>query len=219
MQRIRTFSHCVYREKSSTTGKLVEAMAKATSEFEPLQFDQTGTDEDGREYRYASLAAINKATKKALSNHGLWLHCDYGFDDSGVYAVAVLEHDSGEFVASTLPIPPYLSIHRQKAAMTLMRRAAVEGLLGLSAEVDDDAKCCAGEEPSAAEANPKWIENERLARQAIAEAKEPTKLDSVLEKVAIKVRKGHMDPDVIDALNELADARRSEITKEMEVAQ
>lgn len=218
MQRIRTFSHCVYREKSATTGKIVAAMAKATAEFEPLQFDQDGRDEDGREYRYASLAAINKATKKALSKHGLWLHCDYGFDDSGVYAVAVLEHDSGEFVASTLPIPPYSSIHRQKAAMTLMRRAAVEGLLGLSAEVDDDAQCCAGEEPASTEVNPKWLENERLARQAISEAGNPTKLDSVMEKVAIKVRKGHMDPDVVDALNELADARRSEITKEMEVA-
>ena len=103
MQRIAALnSRCVYREKSSITGDLVEAMAKATTEFAPLQFDQTGVDEDGREYRYASLAAINKATKKALADNGLWLHCDYGFDEGGIYAVVVLEHKTGQFVSSTL---------------------------------------------------------------------------------------------------------------------
>ena len=49
MERIRTLSHCVYREKSAHTGQLVAAMAKATAEFAPLHFDKTGKDEDGRE--------------------------------------------------------------------------------------------------------------------------------------------------------------------------
>lgn len=219
MERIRTLSHCVYREKSATTGKLVAAMAKATAEFKPLNFDSVGRDEDGREYRYASLTAINRATRPALSAHGLWLHTDYGFDESGLYAVAVLEHDSGEFVSSALPVHGYSTIRRRKAAMTLMRRAAIEGLLGLSAEADDDGEACGDEETGAEEAtvDPKWAENERLARMAIADAPTPAKVQAVIEKVVSKIEKGFMDPESLEVLKKLADERRSQISEPQEV--
>ena len=220
MERIRTLSRCVYREKSATTGKLVAAMAKATAEFLPLVYDQTGRDDDGREYKYASLTAINRATRPALSKYDVWLHTDYGFDESGVYAVAVLEHSSGEFVSSALPVPDYSSVRRRKAAMTLMRRAAVEGLLGLSAEGDDDAQCCAAEESmdESAASNPKWEENTLLAKQAIAEADTPEKLNGVINKVVAKIDKGFMSPSCLASLMELADARRSEMAAAQEVA-
>lgn len=220
MQKIQTLARCVYREKSSTTGQLVEAMSKATAEFLPLQYDQTGTDEDGRDYRYASLSAINRATKKALSDNGLWLHCDYGFDESGIYAVAVLEHTSGEFVASTLPIPPYVSIHRQKAAMTLMRRAAVEGLLGLSAEAEDDANCCQTEDAQAASPaiDPKFKAQIDMARQAILAADSEERIAEILSKVNDKIERGRMPAECRDELDALANTQRTSIAMYAEEA-
>ncbi len=213
MQRIAALnSRCVYREKSSITGDLVEAMAKATTEFAPLQFDQTGVDEDGREYRYASLAAINKATKKALADNGLWLHCDYGFDEAGIYAVVVLEHKTGQFVSSTLPVGNYASIHRQKAAMTLTRRAAIEGLLGLCAEADDDAQQCRPEDLAAEqEEDPKAAQRIEMALNAISIAPNEERLAEILDRVDQKIARGMMPAASKKVLDEAADVRRSEL--------
>lgn len=235
MQKIRIKSPCIYREKSATTGDLVGAMAQATAEFAPLQFDQTGVgfDADGREYeyRYASLAAINKATKPALSKHGLWLHCDYGFDEGGMFACVVLEHKTGEFVASTLPVPHYASIHQQKAAMTLMRRAAIEGLLGLSAEEDTDAQCCGDEaqdvreavaapqqESAPAESDPKWVKNEQMALLALADAADMDRISEIMGKVAHKIDRGQMAPGARERLEKAAFARQQEVKVAEEVA-
>lgn len=228
MQKIRVRQPCLYREKSATTGELVAAMAKATAEFLPLQFDQTGVgfDADGREYeyRYASLAAINKATKAALSKNDLWLHCDYGFDEEGVFACVVLEHKTGEFVASTLPVPQYGTIHQQKAAMTLMRRAAIEGLLGLSAEEDTDAQCCAGEQPAeatqpAAAVDPKWQQNEAMAFAAIESAEDDGRVAEIVAKVKQKIERGRMDPSALARVEEAASVRRRALLQMSEVLQ
>lgn len=216
MKHISTLSRCVYREKSATTGNLVEAMCKATAEFQPLSFDQEGIDEDGNTYRYASLTAINKATKKALSNNGLWLHTDYGFDETGIYAVCVLEHKTGEFVSSTLPIPNFASIHRRKAAQTQVRRALIEGILDLSAEQDTDAQCCQG--VHAEEENPKWAANLQMACAALAEAKNTARVEEIMAVVEEKIERGFMNPTSLEAMRKAADSRINELTPQMEVA-
>ena len=216
MKAMRTLSHCVYRDKSASTGQLVAAVCKATLEFQPLVYDETGPDEDGREYRYASLAAINRATKPALCKYELYLHTDYGFDEEGMYATAVLEHSTGEFIASFIRVPHYQSIHRKKAAMTLMRRAAIEGLLGLAAEHDSDGPPVESDEPLI-EVNPKWAENDLLACQAIAETATEEKVIEVWTRWRQKIERGFMNPGSLPRLNQLADARREELTKEMEV--
>lgn len=199
---------CVYREKSPTTGEITKAMAKASGQFWPLKLDSVGADEMGRQYRYASLTSINQSTKAALCANELWLHCDYGYDESGVFAVAVLEHSSGEFVTSTLPIPQYTSIHRQKAAMTLMRRAAVEALLGLAAETDTDGPPVeASAEPVAEDKTAAWEEQKRLAKDAIVAAANRPKVDSIVAKVRAKVDGGDMNPADLEELVTLAEKR------------
>lgn len=203
---------CVYREKSLTTGEITKAMSKATAEFQPLKLDSIGRDEDGREYRYASLAAINAATKPALSANGLWLHCDYGYDESGVYAVAVLEHDTGEFVASTLPIPQFSSIHKQKAAMTLMRRAAIEALLGLAAETDTDGPQMESSEPQVDEAKAKaWADMKRMARDAIASAANTKTVEAKVAKAREKCEAGELNPADLPELVACGERRIKEI--------
>lgn len=208
---VKPTHRCVYREKSPTTGEITKAMAKAVAEFLPLKLDSIGVDEVGRKYRYASLTAINAATKKALSDNGLWLHCDYGYSESGVFAVAVLEHNTGEFVTSTLPIPEYSSIHRQKAAMTLMRRAAIEALLGLSAEVDTDGPMMEAE-PQVDEAKAKaWSEMKRMATDAIAAAANAKTVEAKVAKAREKAEAGEMNPDDLAELVQFAERRIKEI--------
>jgi hypothetical protein len=203
---------CVYREKSSTTGEITKAMAKATAEFQPVKLDSVGRDEDGREYRYASLTAINAATKPALSANGLWLHCDYGYDDRGVFAVAVLEHDTGEFVTSTLPIPQFQSIHKSKAAMTLMRRAAIEALLGLAAEQDTDGPMPEADGPAVNQAQAAaWADMKRMATDAIAAAANVQAVEAKVAKAREKVEEGAMNPADLPALVTYAEKRIKEI--------
>lgn len=219
MKRLSTLSHCVYREKSQSTGQLVEAMCQASLEFQPLVYDETGYDEDGNEYRYASLNAINKATKPALCKYSLYLHTDYGFDEEGMYATAVLEHKSGEFIASFIRIKEYLSIHRQKAAMTLMRRAAVEGLLNLSAEPDTDARACAEEDrqqaqAAAVEIDPKAVRREEMARQAIEVADTPARVEEVMGKVRHMIEAGMMLGASMNVLEPVATARLNELSQQ-----
>jgi hypothetical protein len=203
---------CVYREKSPTTGEITKAMAKATAEFQPIKLDSVGRDEDGREYRYASLTAINAATKPALSTNGLWLHCDYGYDERGVYAVAVLEHDTGEFVTSTLPIPQYQSIHKQKAAMTLMRRAAIEALLGLAAETDTDGPMPEAGGPAVDTVKSlAWADMKRMAKDAIAAAANQKTVEAKVAKAKEKAEAGELNPADLPELVQCAEKRIKEI--------
>jgi hypothetical protein len=225
MKRMSTLSHCVYREKSQFTGQLVEAMCAASLEFLPLVYDEVGYDEDGNEYHYASLTAINKATKAALCKHGVYLHTDYGFDEEGMYATAVLEHKSGEFIGSFIRIKEYMSIHRQKAAMTLMRRTAVEGLLNISAEADDDAQCCASEDKhNAAVAevgpvvDPKAVKREEMARSAIEVADTPERVEEIMTKVIQMIDAGMMLGASMNVLKPVASARLKELNPQEVVA-
>lgn len=197
---------CVYRDKSRTTGEITKAMADASLEFLPINFDSIGRDEDGREYRYASLTAINKATKAALCKHGCWLHTDYGVDENGLYAVAVVDHVSGEYVSSLLPIPAYQSIHKKKAAMTLMRRTAIEGLLNISTESDTDGPPMEPE-AQAEDKTAAWEEQKRLAKDAIVAAANRPKVDSIVAKVRAKVDGGDMNPADLEELVTLAEKR------------
>lgn len=202
---------CVYREKSATTGEITKAMAKASAEFQPVKLDSIGRDEDGREYRYASLTAINAATKPALSTNGLWLHCDYGYDERGVYAVAVLEHDTGEFVTSTLPIPQYQSIHKQKAAMTLMRRAAIEALLGLAAETDTDGPLPSAEPAVDTVKSLAWADMKRMAKDAITAAANQKTVEAKVAKAREKAEAGELNPADLPELVQHAEKRIKEI--------
>lgn len=225
MKRMSTLSHCVYREKSQSTGQLVEAMCQASLEFLPLVYDEVGYDEDDNEYRYASLTAINKATKAALCRHGIFLHTDYGFDEGGMYATAVLDHTSGEFISSYIRVKEYMSIHRQKAAMTLMRRTAVEGLLNISAEADDDAACCASEDKhnaAIAEAgpvtDPKAVKREEMARSAIEAADTPERVEEIMTKVRQMIEAGMMLGASMNVLEPVATARVNELNQQEAVA-
>lgn len=199
---------CIYREKSASTSGLCKAMCEAALKFGPLHYDSIGLDETGRQYSYASLAAIKKSTSKALCEAGIWVHADYGFDDRGRYISVTIEKDD-EWVTSYLDIPDAHSLHKRKAAMTQLRRAAIEGLLDLAAEQDTDA---AGVEDTPAEVvedepNEAWVAMRQMAADAIAAAANKKAVESKVEKAKAKVEAGEMDPRDLPELVKLAEKR------------
>lgn len=218
---------CIYREKSATTALLSKAMCEASLKFQPIHFDSAGRDDDGREYRYASLAAIKKATSKALCEAGIWIHSEYGFDDRGRYICVTVEKDD-EWVASSLDIPQASTLRKRKAAMTQLRRAAIEALLDLSAEQDSDAEgvedatqAVAEDAPDTTAGNEKpsaWADMRRLASDAIVAAATAKTVESKIAKVKEKVEAGDMDPSDLADLERLAEVRIAEIEAAAEKA-
>jgi len=211
----------VYREKSPETAALCKAMCEASLKFGPLHFDSIGIDDAGREYSYASLAAIKKATSRPLAEAGIWMHADYGFHDSTRYISVTIEKDN-EWVTSYMDIPEATTLRKRKGNMTQLRRAAIEGLLDLAAEQDTDAR---GVEDTPAEVAAEvaefakeqleaWAGLKQMASDAIQAAANQKTVEAKIEKVRQKVEAGEMNPADLPELVQLAEKR----IKTLEVA-
>lgn len=203
----------IYREKSPTTAILAKAMCEASIKFLPLHYDSVGLDETGREYRYASLAAIKKATSRALAEAGVWVHADYGFDERGRYISVTLEKDD-EWVTSYLDIPEANTLHKRKAAMTQLRRAAIEGLLDLAAEQDTDAAGVEDSPSSPAVDEGKaalWADMKRMATDAILAASNQRTVEAKVGKAREKIEAGDMNPADLPELVQIAERRIKEL--------
>jgi hypothetical protein len=205
---------CIYREKSQTTAGLCKAMCEASLKFGPLHFDSIGIDDTGRQYSYASLTAIKRATAKALCEAGVWVHADYGFHDQARYISVTIERED-EWVTSYLDIPEASTLRKRKAAMTQLRRAAIEGLLDLAAEQDTDAKgvddtpadVAAEVTTFAKEQLEAWAGLKQMASDAIQAAANQKAVDAKIEKVRQKVEAGEMNPADLPELVKLAEQR------------
>lgn len=184
----------VYRERSASVKSLMEALAKAMSEFTPIVRDSEGeVIRNGRKtkYRYATLDSINRSTRMALLKHGVVPLQEYCVSDEGTTLVTSLNYGE-EFISSVLPIRQFDEQQRQKAHMSYMRRTAIEGLLCLFAE--DDADGAEEKAPEAAD-NKTWQTNDRLCREAIANATTPAEINEIRRKVSMKVESMEMNPD------------------------
>jgi hypothetical protein len=221
MELSRPMRLCVYREKSQSTKNLCEAMCQASLRFAPLHMDSTGRDEDGSEYRYASLNAIKKATSHALWESGVWTHAEYGFNDRGRFICVTIEKDD-EWVASYLDIPDSTSLRKRKGLMTQLRKAAIEGLLDLAAEQDTDAEVTddgpAGDPLALLNAAKGWADMKRMAKDAIAAAANEKTVQAKIAKVREKVEAGDMNPADLKELADFAEARIAEIQAAAEKA-
>lgn len=215
----------VYREKSHTTACLCKAMCEASLKFLPIHFDSTGKDDDGREYRYASLAAIKKATSRALWEAGVWVHGEYGFDEQrGRYICVTVEKDD-EWVASYLDIPQATTLRKRKGMMTQLRRIAIEGLLDLAAEQDsdadapdDDASEVAGDPLELLNAAKGWESMMQLATDAIKAAANAKTVEAKLSKAREKAQAGELNPKDLPVLEKLAAKRIKDLEAAAEKA-
>lgn len=123
--------------RSESIAKLIEALAKAQ-----LEFDTIRKETKAYNYKYADLAAVINATQPQLAKHGLVVTQE-PFTDAGMNAgvVSTLCHSSGEWMQHTLLLP----VTKRDAqgigsAITYARRYSYQAIVGVAAELDDDAK-------------------------------------------------------------------------------
>ena len=210
MPRIGNITVSVLREESSTTGALVEALCSAHPEFPPVSLDSEGR-RDGHSYRYASISAIRRAVMPALCRHGIWMHHVYGESEGGDCVVTMLRHKTGEYITSTLRIPHLADVQERKAAMTLLCRTAIEGLLSISAEEDTDAQNVAENSGVDAATQKKWKANMEIAEAAVALATDDATLTRYVNVAKQRVQSGAMPPDAVERIESLCQKRSTHL--------
>ena len=125
-------------------GPLVAALAKAQTEFATVTRDKTVTvqTKTGGSYKfsYAPLDTILAAVRAPLSKHGLVLV--QTLDDGAL--VTSLLHESGASISGRMALPGTTDIQGLGSAITYLRRYAIQAVLGIAAEEDDDGNHAAG---------------------------------------------------------------------------
>ena len=133
-------------------GEIAAALAKAQAAFPSITRDKTVTvrTKTGGEYRfaYAPLDSILSAVRKPLADNGLALVQLL----DGDALVTLLLHGSGQSISGRTPTPQIGEIQAFGSAITYLRRYAIQALLGIAAEEDDDGNRAAGNTAKTVEA-------------------------------------------------------------------
>jgi hypothetical protein len=125
-------------------GPLAAALAKAQMAFPPITRDKrvTVTTKSGGSYSftYAPLDSILAAVRAPLAANGLAV---VQVLDGGAL-VTFLIHESGASITGRVDLPPTADIQGLGSAITYLRRYALQAVLGIAAEEDDDGNRAAG---------------------------------------------------------------------------
>ena len=117
---------------------LHQALAKAQAEFKPIRFDSQAQLGGGRNYRYASIAAILDGVRPILNKHGILLSQEPSQTD-GVVSVTTRLSLGEQSISSTLSAPMSRGgFHELGSAITYLRRYGLASMLGVAAEEDED---------------------------------------------------------------------------------
>lgn len=117
---------------------LPQALAKAQAEFRPIRFDSQAQLGGGRNYRYASIAAILDGVRPILNKHGILLSQEPSQSD-GVVSVTTRLSLGEQSISSTLSAPMSRGgFHELGSAITYLRRYGLASMLGVAAEEDED---------------------------------------------------------------------------------
>ena len=119
--------------------KIYEALAKAQSEFEPVIFDRTNPHFKNK---YATLNALETATKPALTRNGLSILQLFRMMPEGdMLLITRLAHTSGEYIDSEYLVSRLGKSDQQiGSSITYGRRFCYGSILCISAEDDDDGE-------------------------------------------------------------------------------
>jgi len=117
-------------------GELIAALLKAQSEM-PEIFKDSEADAGKFSYKYASLPEIAKRIKPVLHANDLFIS-QTSFDGR---LVTTLWHKSGDSMVSEIEMPSPTSMPPQDwgKAHSYYRRYEINGMLGLTPDLDDDA--------------------------------------------------------------------------------
>jgi len=206
------------REQSATLGQLFKAWAAAKLEADwHAEIHKNATAQYGG---FVNMAGLIGATEKALAKHQLVVNQTFHFDSDSTPLLLVTEighGGSGEFIRSILPVPRGGKIQEQKSAITYMRRAGYEALLGLApadGKSDDDGDAANRAGGGGNPAADQWRRTELLAKQKIASASSPQELIALLERVQSRVDSGDLPPEAQARLELAATKRREQLTPE-----
>lgn len=210
MPQLGRLTLSVYREESQHTDELIDAFCQAQAAFLPVSLDKTGY-RNGQSYKYASIASIRRSTQTALAMHSLMCHHVYGHNDEGEFVVTVLRHKSGQFISSTLRIPERVDAQEAKAIKTLLCRTAIEGLLGIVTEDDDDGACAVEVDE---DQRRQWAMTWSVASMAIANAADVAAVDRYEATAKQRVVEGALSPDMVPEIERVCNERRDQLKKE-----
>jgi hypothetical protein len=198
------------REQSATLGQLFKAWAAAKLESDwHSEIHKNATAQYGG---FVNMAGLIGATEKALAKHQLVVNQTFLHEGEHGPLLLVTEighGDSGEFIRSILPVPRGGKIQEQKSAITYMRRAGYEALLGLAPadhKSDDDGD--AANRVSPPDDPSEWRRLEMLAKQKIGTAKTKDELVVLVGRVQAKFDTGELPQQAVDRLMAAADDKR-----------
>lgn len=138
------------REACTKYAAACAAFVKAQSEFKPITFDK---ENPHFKSKYASLSAILKATLPALNANGIAHTSRTVIDGENIIVKAYLIHGGIPFVRAEWPAGKISTPPQQLgSALTYARRYALQSVLGVAAEEDDDGNAAQGKaKPSEAD--------------------------------------------------------------------
>lgn len=125
-------------------GPLAGALAKAQTQFPAIKRDKkvTVTPKNSAPYsfNYAPLDTILDAVRGPLAANGLAVA--QVLDDGDL--ITMLMHDSGAVLSGRVSLPAADNIQGLGSAITYLRRYALQAVLGIAAEEDDDGNHAIG---------------------------------------------------------------------------
>lgn len=141
------------------TGSLGAALAAAQAEFPPVERSKTVkvTTKTGGSYTfsYAPLDAIINTVKPVLKKHGLAFSQLFTEKDGRPALETVLLHKDGESLRGVFPLPQVPGGPQELGSYTTyLRRYALQAILGIASEEDDDGNHAAGNNTGAGQTKP-----------------------------------------------------------------
>jgi len=133
----------ISQHRSAELKDLFTALAKAQAEMQTAELSATNPF---FKTRYADLAAIVKASRPALTKHGLSLIQQILSNDDGQTMLhTMLCHNSGQWVESRVRVvPPKNDVQSLGSYITYLRRYSIAALCGIVCCDDDDAESVMG---------------------------------------------------------------------------
>jgi hypothetical protein len=140
---------------SPTIGEISAALAKAQGEMQNPVKDRVArvkSDKADYTYNYADLANVLDCVRPVLAKHGIAIIQSPEVSGDVLTMHTRLVHSSGEWIESQLSssIDPQAKIQTLGSAISYLRRYALQAIVGVVAEEDDDGNASDGRQAQTA---------------------------------------------------------------------
>lgn len=123
----------------ASLGVLAAALAKAQGAFPAIVRDKE-VDTGTFKYKYAALDSVLAAVREPLATNGLAITQLLDGPD----LVTMLIHESGAYLSGRVALPRGDTVQKFGSGVTYFRRYALQAILGVATEEDDDGKNAGG---------------------------------------------------------------------------